>query len=197
MSAFITHMKRNSTMNRSKLLVSSIGGAAILSCAQFAYAATSQTRVDYTAAMDRAAVVYKDASAKCEPLTGHNKDVCVVEAKAVEKRAKASAEANYKGTIKSKTDSRIAYADADYMVAKVACDTKAGQEKDVCVKQAQATQVKLVADAKANKTSVDARVDAREDTRDAQYKVALAKCDAMSATEKDSCVTSAKSAFGK
>jgi hypothetical protein len=184
-------------MHRAKLLVSSIGGAAILSCAQFAFAATSQTRIDYTAAMDRAAVVYKDARTKCEPLTGHNKDVCVVEAKAVEKRAKASAEANYKGTIKSKTDSRIAYADADYMVAKVACDTKAGQEKDVCVKQAQATQVKLVADAKANKTSVDARVDAREDTRDAQYKVALAKCDAMPGTEKDSCVTSAKSAFGK
>jgi hypothetical protein len=190
-------MKRNSKMNRSKLLVSSLGGAAILSVAQFAFAATAQTRVDYTAAMDRATVVYKDARAKCEPLTGHNKDVCVVDAKAVEKRAKASAEANYKGTIKSKTDSRIAYADADYMVAKVACDTKAGQEKDVCVKQAQATQVKLVADAKANKTSVDARVDAQEDTRDAQYKVALAKCDAMSGTEKDGCVTSAKSAFGK
>lgn len=184
-------------MNRSKLLVASLGGAVALSCAQFASAATLQTRTDYTAAMDRASLVYKDARAKCAPLTGHDKDMCVVDAKAVEKRAKASAEANYKGTIKSKTDSRIANADADYMVAKVACDTKAGSEKEVCVKQAQATQVKLVADAKANKTAVDARTDARDDTRDAQFKVALAKCDAMSGTEKDTCVTSAKAAFGK
>jgi hypothetical protein len=184
-------------MNRYKMLVASIGGAAILSCAQFAFAMTMQTRADYSAAVDRASVVYKDARAKCEPLTGHDKDMCVVEAKAVEKRAKASAEANYKGTIKSRTDSQIANADADFMVAKVACDAKTGSGKGVCVKQAQATQVKLVADAKAHKTAVEARADAREDTRDAQYKVALAKCDTMSGTEKDACLTSAKSAYGK
>ena len=121
-----------------------------MSFTQFTFA-TTQTRADYTAAVDRAAVVYKDARAKCDPLTGHGKDMCVVEAKAVEKRAKASAEAAYKGTIKSKTDSQIANADAEFMVAKVACDTKAGAAKDICVKQAQATRVKLVADVKAHK----------------------------------------------
>lgn len=184
-------------MNRSKLLVASIQGVAILSFAPLTFATTPQTRVDYTAARDHAWVEYKHARAKCEPLTGHDRDMCVVEAKAVEKRQTASAEADYKGTIKSKTNSRIAHADADYMVAKVACDTKAGQEKDICVREARATQVKLVADAKANKTAVDARDDAREDTRDAQYKVALAKCDAMAGTDKDNCVTAAKSAYGK
>ena len=83
-----------------------------------------------------------------------------------------------KGTVKAKTDSQIA--DADFMVAKVACDNKAGQEKAVWLKQANATYVKLVADAKAHKMAVEALVEAREDTRDAQQKVALAKCDAMS-----------------
>jgi hypothetical protein len=34
-------------------------------------------------------------------------------------------------------------------------------------------------------------------TRDAEYEVALAKCDTMSGTQKDTCGTSAKSAFGK
>ena len=122
---------------------------------------------------------------------------CAVEAKATEKKSKASAEAAYKGTIKAQTASRIANADADLMVAKVACEAKTGTDKDVCVKQAQATQVKRVADAKAHKTTVDAQADAREDTRDAQYKVALAKCDAVSGTDKDVCVVSAKSAYGK
>jgi hypothetical protein len=183
-------------MNSLKLLAAAMTGAALLSSAPLALAATTQTHSEYTAALDRATVTYKEARAKCEPLTGHENDMCVVEAKAAEKRAKAAAEANYKGTVKARTNSEIANADADYMVARMACDAKAGQEKDVCVKQAQATQVKVVADAKAHKTAVDARTDARDDTRAAQYKVALAKCDALAGMEKDSCVTSAKSAYG-
>jgi hypothetical protein len=169
----------------------------MLAFGQLASATTVQTRAEYSAAVDRASADYKDARAKCEPLAGHDKDMCVVQAQAVEKRAKASAQANYKGTAKARMDSQIANADADFMIAKVACEPKAAQEKAVCVKEAQATQVRLVADAKAHKTSVDARADARDDTRDAQYKVALAKCDAMSGTQKDTCVTSANSTFGK
>jgi len=184
-------------VNRSKFLIASIGGAAILTFAQVAFATTTQTRIDYPAAMEHASAVYKDARAKCEPLGGHEKDMCVVEAKAVEKRTKASIEADFKGTVKAKTDSRIANADADFMVAEVACDAQTGQKKTICVKEAKATQVKLVADARAHKTAVDARADARADTRDAQYKVALAKCDAMSGTERDTCVTAAKSTYGK
>ncbi len=184
-------------MNRTKLWVALMGGAVVLAFGQLASAATMQTRAEYTAAVDRASVEYKDARAKCGPLAGHDKDMCVVEAQAAEKRAKALAEANYKGTTESRTDSRIANADADLMVAKVACEPKAAQEKDVCLKEAQATQVRLVADAKAHKTAIDAQADARADTRDAQYKVALAKCGAMSGSEKDTCVTSANSAYGK
>jgi hypothetical protein len=184
-------------MIRSRLVLASLGGAAILSVAQFASAMASQTRIDYTSAIERASIAYKDARAKCEPLTGHDRDMCAVEAKAAEKKAKATAEATYKGTVKAKTDSRIADADADFMVAKVACDTKVVQEKSVCEKQANATHVKLVADARAHKTSVDARAEAREDTREAQQKVALAKCDAMSGIDKDTCLTSAKAAYAK
>jgi hypothetical protein len=183
-------------MNRSSIVVTALAGAAVLSFAQFAAAVPTQSRIDYSAAMDRASVVYKDARAKCDSLAGHGKDMCVVEAKAGEKRAMAVAEAHYQGTLKAATASRIADADADLMVAKVACDAKTGQEKNVCVKQAQATQVKLVAEAKANKTSIDARADAREETREAQYKVAIAKCDALAGPEKEACTSSAKSAHG-
>jgi hypothetical protein len=169
----------------------------MLAFGQISSAAAKQTRADHSAALERVSAEFKDARAKCEPLAGHDKDMCVVQAKAVEMRAKASAEATYKGTIRARTDSQVANADADFMVAKVACDAKAGSEKDVCVKQADAAHVKLVADAKAHKIAADARADAREDTRDAQYKVALAKCDAMSGADKDTCVTTAKSAHAK
>ena len=183
-------------MNRSSIVAVALGGAAVLAFTQFAVATTTQSRTDYATAVDRASIVYKDALARCESLAGHGKDMCVVEAKAVEMRAKGVAEAHLKGTLKASTASRITNADADLMVAKVACDAKTGQDKDVCVKQAQATQVKLVSAAKANKTAIDARTDAREEARNAQYKVEIAKCDALAGPDKDVCTSTAKSAYG-
>jgi hypothetical protein len=197
MPAFITSMKRSITVKNLRLLIAAIGGVAILFFAQFDFAASMQTRGDYAAALDRASVAYKDARAKCDVLAGHDKDMCVVEAQAAEKRAKASADVDYKGTTKSKTDRRISNTYADYMVARVACDSKPGQERKACVKQAHATQLKLVAEAKADKTTAGAQADAREDARETQYKVALAKCEPMPAVAKDTCVVSAKSNFGK
>jgi ABC-type transport system involved in cytochrome bd biosynthesis fused ATPase/permease subunit len=158
-------------MSTSKLLIA-LMAAAMLVFGQFACAATTQARADYTATRERISADYKDAHAKCEPLTGHDREMCVVEARATERRAKASAEANYKGTIRSKTDSQIADANANSMVAKVACEVKAGPEKDLCVQQAEATRLKLVDAAHAHKTELDkAELDARgarEDTLNAQ-----------------------------
>jgi len=46
------------------------------------------------------------------------------------------------------------------------------------------------------KTS-EARKDAAEDKRDADYKVAIEKCDALAGAPKDACVKDAKIKFGK
>jgi hypothetical protein len=43
----------------------------------------------------------------------------------------------------------------------------------------------------------EARKDAHEDTRDAQYKVAVEKCDAMGGAAKDQCVKDAKVHYGR
>jgi len=85
-----------------------------------------------------------------------------------EKQIKSFEESNitYKGAIKSRTYARIATADADYMIAKAACGTKSGNEKDLCVSEAQARQTKTIGDATANKNAVDARAQAGQDTRD-------------------------------
>ncbi len=184
-------------MAQTNLYTSLLAGMTMMIVTQIALAASIQTRTDYSAANDRASAIYKDARAKCDAVKDNPKDVCVAEAKAAEKRAKAEAEVNYKGTVKARTDARIASAEADYMVAKAKCDAKTGNDKKVCVTEAKAKQTKAIAEAKANKTAVDARADAREDTRDAEYKVALAKCDAHPGAAKDSCVSAAKSAFRK
>ena len=142
---------------RSGLIATSIAGAVILSFTQFPFGSTMQTRTDYSGAIDRIYVAYKDARVQCEPLAGYARDKCVVDARAGQKRAKATAEVNYKGTIKAKTDRRITDADADWMIARVACDATVGQERFACVNQAKATNVKRVADIKADEATVVAQ----------------------------------------
>jgi len=43
----------------------------------------------------------------------------------------------------------------------------------------------------------EARKDASADKREAEYKVAIEKCDALAGPAKDACVSSAKSRYGK
>jgi len=149
--------------------------------------------------------VDKDA---CASRTGNAKDICLAEANGKEKIAKADAEAAFKNTPKAREDMRDTRAEATYSVAKLKCDALAGNPKDVCVKEADATLVKAKADAKVDRVAADTRQDAatkqadatREANtakRDADYKVAIGKCDALAGAAKDSCVSSAKAQFGR
>ena len=151
---------------------------------------------------------YKTDKESCKSLTGNAKDICMEEAKGKEKVAKAEADAAYKNTPKAREAARVARADASYNVAKEKCDDQTGNAKDVCVKEAKAAHVKAKADAKVDrvaadttKTSVEktaaARKDAAEDKRDADYKVAIEKCDALAGAAKDNCVKDAKTRYGK
>ena len=162
----------------------------------------------YDAANDRIQATYKSDKEACGSLTGNAKDVCVERAKAKEKIAKADNEAAYMDTDKARYNARIARAEADYAVAKEKCDDLSGNQKDVCVKEAKAAEVKAKANAKtaqvtavANKSAEvkkeDARKDAAEDKRDAGYKVATEKCDSLAGTSKDQCVKDAKMRYGK
>ena len=193
----------------SKLMISLLAAAGI-AFAGAANAADNKTmsRDAYKADKDKIEAQYKADKDQCKSMSGNAKDVCQAEAKGKEKVAKAELEANYKNTDKAHNDARVAKADADYDVAKEKCDDLKGNDKDVCVKQAKATHTKAKADAKVAKVDsntahntaekrADARKDAREDTNDAQYKVAVEKCDAMSGAAKDQCVKAAKARFHK
>jgi hypothetical protein len=149
--------------------------------------------------------VDKDA---CASRTGNTKDVCLAEANGKEKVAKANTEAAYKNTPKAREDMRDTRAEATYSVAKQKCDALAGNPKDVCVKEADAALVKAKADAKVDRVAADAKQDAatkqadaakeaNADKRNADYKVAIEKCDAFTGSVKDTCVGNAKAQFGK
>lgn len=154
-------------------------------------------KAQYKSARDTADAEYKSAREKCNVLEGHAKDVCTAEAMAARNRAKANAEAKYKGTPQAAADARHMAADADYAVAKAKCAGMKGNEKDVCAKDAKAAHAAAIADAKANRKVSEARQDAREEKADAAYAAQFERCDALSGANKDDCISMVKAKFNK
>jgi len=190
--------------------IAAMFAAASMGFASVALAATATTLSSdaYKAEKDRIDAAYKAEVAQCKSLGGNAKDVCQVTAKGHRDVAKAEAEASYKNTAKARYDARVAHVDANYKLAKEKCDDLAGNNKDVCVKEAKAAEVKGKADAKVDKVATeqaqestkkvaDAKTDAAQDKRDADYKVAVEKCDALAGDAKSRCVSDAKMRFGR
>lgn len=165
------------------------------------------SKTSYTQAVKDADAQYKMDKDACSSFSGNAKDVCVAEAKGRNSVAKAEAEAAYKHTPKARENARIERAQANYDVAIEKCDDLAGNRKDVCVKEANAELVKGKANAKVDRVAADtnkeaatkqseAREDARVDKREAEYKLAIEKCDALAGPAKEACVSNAKAQFG-
>lgn len=182
-------------MNKFTCLKTSISIAVLLAL-PMAHAA-SMTKADHNAAKTRIGADYQADHAACESLAGNKKDICVAQAKAKEKVAYAELEYGYTGKPADETKVRVAKAESAYAVAKEMCDDKAGNDKDVCVKEAKAVQTKALADAKLGKEIGAARKEAAEDKSSADYSVAKEKCDALAGDAKSACVDAAKAKYGK
>jgi len=182
-------------MNISRNFKTSLIVAALLSFSSAQ--AANLTKAEYKAEKTRISADYKADKAACDPLKANAKDICIEEAKAKEKVALAELEFNYTGKAADQTKVLEAKAKSAYAVAKEKCDDQAGNAKDVCVKEAKAVEVKALADAKLGKQIGEAKKEASADKTDANYKVAIEKCDALAGAAKDSCVAAAKTQFGK
>ena len=159
--------------------------------------AATMDKAQYGAAKDRISTEYKADKAACGSMSGNAKDICVQEAKGKEKVARADLEFGYTGKPADQNKLLKVKAETTYAVAKEKCDDKAGNDKDVCRKEAKALEVRALADAKMGKQIGEAKKDAADDKTDANYKVATEKCDALTGDAKSSCITAAKARFGK
>ena len=159
--------------------------------------AVTLSKTEFSDGKTRIANEYKADKAACDAMKANAKDICVEQAKAKEKSARADLESAYSGKPADVTKARVVKADGAYAVAKEMCDDRSGNEKDVCVKEAKATHVKAVSEAKMVKKVSDARSDAAADVRSANYKVAAQKCDAMTGAAMTSCVDAAKAKYGQ
>ncbi|MFO1397704.1 MAG: hypothetical protein U1F48_11635 [Burkholderiales bacterium] len=193
-------------MTTSKLFIALCASAGL--CMAGATHAATGSRDARNEAVKQAEATYKADKDACKALSGNAKDVCMKEAKGKENVAKAEANAAYENTPRAQEKVRKEKADAAYDVAKEKCDDLSGNAKDVCVKEAKAAHTKALADAKVARVSSDtstnamqktaaAKRDAAEDKRDADYKVAVEKCDSLAGNAKDACVRDAKARYGK
>jgi len=196
-------------MKMSRIMIALFSAAGLGFASTAALAAPSQQSTDnYNAARKSADAQYKVDKDACSSLSANAKDICVAQAKGKENVAKADALAAHENTPKHREAARVARAQADYDVAKEKCDDLAGNNKDVCVKEAKSQLVKGKADAKVDRVATETRNDAstkqadaskeaNESKRDAEYKVAIEKCDALAGPTKDACVGNAKVQYGK
>jgi hypothetical protein len=182
-------------MNKFETLKAALLAASLLALPA-AHAAT-MTKDDYKADKTRISADHKSDKAACASLTANAKDICVQEAKAKEKVALADLEYGYTGKPADRNKVRVAKAESAYAVAKERCDDRLGNAKDVCIKEAKAVQTKALADIKMGKEIGEVKKDAAADKLDADYQVAIEKCDALTGDAKGSCVAAARAKFGK
>jgi hypothetical protein len=196
---------------RTKLIVAAL--AATFACGS----ALAMTESEYKAQKDKLSADYKVMKDRCKGMSGNAKDICQAEVKGEHEIAEKELTANYKPTDKNQYDARVAKADAVYNVAKEKCDDLKGNDKDVCVKEAKAAHTTAKANAKVSKTVAtqstnpsttvtgenksvekiaDAKRAANDDKKEAAYKVAKEKCDALTGQPKDDCIAKAKLAYG-
>jgi len=181
--------------------------------------AQTMSNHEYKSGLDRIQADFKSDKSNCQTLSGNANEICMAEANGKEKVARADLDARNKNTESAYYDARIAKAEADYSVSTEKCNGKAGNDKDVCLKEATAAEVAAKADAKAQMktskaynnadeksakerdeakaTAADAQHGADEDKRDADYAVAKEKCNSFAGSTKESCVNEAKMHYGK
>lgn len=182
-------------MNNTFTLKASIVIAALFAL-PLAHAAT-MTKADYKASESRIKAEYKADKIACGSLAGNAKDICKEQAQGKEEIALAELEFGYTGKAEDQHHIMKVKAEAAYDVAEEKCDDLAGNAKDVCIQEAKAVETKALADAKADKKVGAAMTESADDKRDANYKVAAEKCDALAGDAKASCMSAAKVKFGK
>ena len=169
----------------------------------FSGAALAMTKVEYTAEKDTISGDYKVSRDKCNSLKANAKDICVSEAKGVEKVAKADLEAKYEPSARHDEKLSMAKGDAAYDTAKQKCDDVSGNAKTICKKDAKAAHVTANEEARVVRVSAESgkvntgmRNMATKDEQEANYKAAVARCDVMAGGAKDTCTSDAKTKFG-
>ncbi len=193
--------------------------SALLLAFSFNASAAPLSKVEYKSGKTEIAAAFNASKQACDAQAGNAKEICIEDAKGVEKVKLAELQANYEPSTRHNYNIGVAKAKAAFAVAKQKCDDQTGNPKDVCRKEADAAYTAAMAEAKLtkkttsnNKKAADTITDAKTtaqgknasaqkeagaDIVDAEYKTATEKCNAFAGDAKAKCVADAKTKFGK
>lgn len=174
----------------------SAGVAAACGAAALAFG-VPVTQDEYRAARARIESEYKDMNAACERLPGNARDVCRLEARGKSRVARAELEYNRSGKPKDAAQLATTRADAAYDVARERCGDREGSERSGCLSEAKAVHEKALVDARLQTRVDEARRDAAEDKRNADFNLAKERCEALAGDNRSACMAAARVRFGK
>ena len=101
------------------------------------------------------------------------------------------------GMSKSELKTHKARISEEYKADKEACHAHAGNAKDICEQEAKAAEKKALANVGMGQHMGTTKNKAASEKLEADYKVALEKCNALAGDTKASCVAAANVTFGK
>jgi hyperosmotically inducible periplasmic protein len=162
----------------------------------FAFTPTAALNHDpatYRNMTQKAAADFKTAAAKCNAMSGNDKDVCLAEAQAARARSEADAFAKYNSSDEGKAKSRARVADADYALAKAKCGAMSGADKDNCLNNAKSVHTAALADTRQGRDGVSATGSSGSGTvvagtSDAKADRATQKCEQLSGDSRTGCL---------
>jgi len=122
-----------------------------LAASFMAVQASAMTPDEYTIAKERIEADHKVDKTRCGTLKDNAEDVCEKEAQARYKVGKAELEQAFKPSNSNARKLAEEKVDTAYEVAKEKCDDQSGDQKNACMKQAEADQARGKADISAMK----------------------------------------------
>ncbi|WP_296941998.1 BON domain-containing protein [uncultured Massilia sp.] len=184
------------------LIATLLATAAGASFAQAPTAALNHDAAAYRNITQKATADYQAATAKCDAMSGNDKDICMAEAKVVRVRAENAALAQYSTSPASRQKARTNLADAEYALAKQKCDARDGADKDSCMDNAKSVHTAAIADAKSDRSAATGASGAgtttagglvsNTDTREPAKAAAVDKCAQMGADARTGCLVETK-----
>ena len=170
--------------------------------------AAAMSKDTYKAQQVRIEGEYDMAQAKCKPLKGNSRDVCMEQVRGARDIQIAELELQYKPTPDADEKLRLAKAEAVHAVALQRCTALDGSSaKEVCRREAKAVFAGAKAEARLQKDVVkqemrsqqvvQQRSDAADKQTEAQFTAARERCEMLPGEGRENCLADAKKRFGK
>jgi hypothetical protein len=156
-----------------------------------------ETNPDYENAKMGIDNKYKDDKARCAKMQGNKKKVCNEKAEGIARVSQQELDAKRKGDVGSYINTAKSKIDTQYDLDKVRCNASTGKSKSLCLGKAKAKHEKARADVTLRKETYNAQKDANKKIQQADYDLAMKKCESLAGDSRDACETHAKKRYIK